>query len=95
MITVKKFNMEQDYDRIIKFLTDCYIENRNMECWLPARFDDLVYRIDTLYEKERGLKASKDFIYIFEENDEIVGLILPDPFFRMTFSITKKSIISD
>ena len=78
MITVKKFNMEQDYDRIIKFLTDCYIENRNMECWLPARFDDLVFRIDTLYEKERGLRASKDFIYIFEENDNIVGLILPD-----------------
>jgi GNAT superfamily N-acetyltransferase len=78
MIAVKKFNMEQDYYRIIKFLADCYIENRNMECWLPARFDDLVFRIDTLYEKERGLRASKDFIYIFGENDNIVGLILPD-----------------
>lgn len=78
MITVKKFEMEQDYDRIINFLTNCYAENKNMECWLPARFDDLVYRIDTLYEKERGLKASKDYIYMFEENDNIVGLILPD-----------------
>ena len=24
-----------------------------MDCWLPARFDDLVYRIDTLYYAEK------------------------------------------
>ncbi len=78
MINIKKFEMAKDYDRVIKFLGDRYKENKNMECWLPARFDDLVYRIDTLYKDERGLKASKDYIYIFQENDAIVGIILPD-----------------
>ena len=78
MINIKKFEMNRDYDRVISFLTERYNENKNMECWLPARFDDLVYRIDTLYKDERGLKASKDYIFIFEEDNQIVGLILPD-----------------
>lgn len=78
MINIKKFEMNADYHRVIIFLTECYKENKNMECWLPARFDDLVYRIDTLYKDERGLKASKDYIFIFEEDSQIVGLILPD-----------------
>lgn len=75
---IKKFNKENDYERVVKFLTNCYKENQNMLCWLPERFDDLIFRIDTLYHDERGLERSQDYIYIFEENDEIVGLILPD-----------------
>lgn len=78
MISIKKFEMNADYDRVIDFLSECYNENKNMECWLPARFDDLVFRIDTLYKDERGLKASKDYIFIFEEDKQIVALILPD-----------------
>lgn len=78
MINIKKFEMNADYHRVITFLTECYKENKNMECWLPARFDDLVDRIDTLYKDERGLKASKDYIFIFEDDGKIVGLILPD-----------------
>lgn len=78
MMNVKRFEMDKDYDRVISFLTDCYKENKNIKCWLPARFDDLVYRIDALHKDERGLKASKDYIFIFEENNQIVGLILPD-----------------
>ncbi len=75
---IKKFNKEHDYERIINFLTECYQENKNMVCWLPERFDDLIFRIDTLYHDERGLEKSSDYIYIFEENNEIVGLIVPD-----------------
>ena len=75
---IKKFNREEDYERIIKFLTDQYKENKNMVCWLPERFDDLIFRIDTLYHDERGLEKSQDYIYIFEDNNEIVGVILPD-----------------
>lgn len=75
---IKRFNKENDYERVIQFLTNCYEENQNMLCWLPERFDDLIFRIDTLYHDERGLERSQDYIYIFEENDEIVGLILPD-----------------
>ena len=77
-MTIKKFNKEKDYNRIIEFLTNQYKENNNMICWLPERFDDLIFRVDTLYHDERGLNRSADFIYIFEENNEIVGLIIPD-----------------
>ena len=45
-----------------------------MVCWLPERFDDLIFRIDTLYSDERGWKQSSDYIYIFEENNEIVRI---------------------
>ena len=75
---VKKFNINEDYKRVSCFLTECYKENKNMECWLPERFDDLIFRVDTLYKDERGKEASRDYIYIFEEGNEIVGVILPD-----------------
>lgn len=77
-MTVKKFEKTEDYERIISFLTDCYRDNKNMVCWLPERFDDLLFRIDTLYRDERGQKASGDYIYLFEEGREIVGVIIPD-----------------
>ena len=56
---IKKFNKKEDYERVSKFLSDCYKENKNMECWLPERFDDLLFRIDTLYKIERGKEASR------------------------------------
>ncbi len=75
---VKRYDREKDYDLVMAFLTERYLENKNMECWLPARFDDLVYRIDTLYRDERGGLASGDYIFIYENSDEIVGIITPD-----------------
>lgn len=75
---IKKFNKSEDYERIVSFLSEQYKINKNMVCWLPERFDDLVFRIDTLYHDERGLEKSSDYIYIFEDNDEIVGVVLPD-----------------
>ena len=76
---VKKFNKNEDYDRIIKFLRDNYKENENMVSWLPQRFDDLLYRIDVLYHDERGQKRSSDYMYIFEDdNSNIIGIIVPD-----------------
>lgn len=77
-MNIKKFSLKEDYERVSKFLADCYRENKNMTCWLPERFDDLIYRVDTLYRDERGMKASQDYIYIFEESNEIVGIIVPD-----------------
>ena len=70
---IKIFNKSEDYERVIQFLTNCYKENKNMVCWLPERFDDLVFRLDTLYHEERGGEKSSDYIYIFEEKREIVG----------------------
>lgn len=75
---VKKFNLETDYERVKNFLIECYKENKNMVCWLPQRFDDLIFRVDTLYRDERGKLASQDFVYIWEENDNIVGIVVPD-----------------
>lgn len=76
---IKKYNKEEDYDRIIKFLRDNYKENKSMVSWLPQRFDDLIYRIDVLYHDERGQERSSDYIYIFEDDlNNIIGLILPD-----------------
>lgn len=75
---VKKFKINEDYDRVIEFLRDNYNENKNISSWLPQRFDDLIFRVDTLYKDERGLKASQDYTYIFEDNNKIVGLVVPD-----------------
>lgn len=75
---IKKFDRTDDYDRIIEFLRTNYKENKNMSSWLPQRFDDLIYRIDVLYHDERGNERSSDYIYIFEENGEIVGTVIPD-----------------
>ncbi|MBR6411607.1 MAG: GNAT family N-acetyltransferase [Alphaproteobacteria bacterium] len=71
---IKKFNFKRDYEKCIQFLTDCYAENKNIQCWLPGRFDDFVFRIGNM---ERH-KKSVDFIYLFEENNKIIGLIAPD-----------------
>ena len=77
-MNIKKFNKDQDYDRVISFLTNQYKDNKNMVSWLPERFDDLIFRIDTLYHDERGLEKSSDYIYLFEDNNEIVGIVVPD-----------------
>ena len=77
-MNIKKFNKKEDYQRIIEFLRRNYAENKSMVSWLPARFDDLIFRVDTLYRDERGLPASQDYIYIFEDDNEIIGLIIPD-----------------
>lgn len=77
-MNIKKFEYDRDYKRILNFLSECYKINKNMTCWLPERFDDLVNRVDVLYRDERGKLASQDFIYIWEENNNIVGVILPD-----------------
>lgn len=77
-MNIKKFKLDEDYERVSRFLTEQYMVNKNMVCWLPQRFYDLIFRIDTLYHDERGGEKSQDYIYIFEDNNEIVGVILPD-----------------
>lgn len=75
---IKKYTFDEDYQRIKDFLRECYYENHNMTCWLPERFEDLVYRLDAMYVKEYGEQASEDYIYIWEENSKIAAVILPD-----------------
>ena len=73
---VKKFKVNKDDDRVIEFLRDYYNENKNISSCLPQRFDDLIFRVDTLYKNERGLKAFQDYTYIFENNNKIVRLVV-------------------
>ena len=76
---IKKYNMLDDYERVISFLRNNYMENKNMVSWLPQRFDDLMYRIDTLYHDERGKERNSDYTYIFEDDSgNIIGLLVPD-----------------
>lgn len=76
---IKKFDKEEDYDRVIRFLRENYKENKNMVSWLPQRFDDLIYRIDVLYHDERGKERNSDYTYLFEDDsNNIVGLVVPD-----------------
>ncbi len=74
---IKKFNLETDLIKLEEYLRNQYLENKTMSSWLPERLHDLIYRMDTQYTDAGKLK-SRDYIFIWEENDEIVGCILPD-----------------
>ena len=74
---IKKFNLETDFKKLENYLRNQYLENKNMTSWLPERLHDLVYRMNTLYI-DWGNPSSIDYIFIWEDNNEIVGCILPD-----------------
>lgn len=74
---IKRFNLETDLIELEDYLRNEYLENKNMTSWLPERLHDLIYRMDTQYTDEGNPKSS-DYIFIWKENDEIVGCILPD-----------------
>lgn len=74
---IKRFNLEKDLSKLEAYLRNQYLENKNMTSWLPERLHDLIYRMDTQYTDACNPKSS-DYIFIWEDNDEIVGCILPD-----------------
>lgn len=74
---IKKFNMQKDLYKLETYLRNQYFENKNMSSWLPERLHDLIYRMDTQYA-DSGQEKSSDYIYLWEENEEIIGCILPD-----------------
>ena len=74
---VKRFDLKTDLQKLEDYLRDQYLENKNMTSWLPERLHDLIFRMDTQYTDEGNLKSS-DYIFIWEDNNEIVGCILPD-----------------
>ena len=76
-MNIIKFNLENDLIKLENFLRNQYLENHNMTSWLPERLHDLIYRMDTQYTDE-GLSKSSDYIFMWEEDNEIVGCILPD-----------------
>ncbi len=71
---IKRFNLEKDLSKLEEFLRNQYLENKNMSSWLPERLHDLIYRMDTQYT-DAGNPKSSDYIFIWENNDEIVSCI--------------------
>ncbi len=74
---VRRFNINNDLERLEEFLRNQYFENKNMTSWLPERLHDGIYRMDTQLT-DKGKEKSSDYFYIWEENEEIVGCILTD-----------------
>ena len=74
---IKRFDFDRDLKELEDYLRNQYLENKNMTSWLPERLHDLIYRMDIQYINE-GKESSKDYIFIWEDNNEIVGCILPD-----------------
>lgn len=74
---IKRFDIEKDLKRLENYLRNCYCLTGNMTSWLPERLHDLIYRMDVQYT-DCGLPRSADYIFIWEDNGDIVGCILPD-----------------
>ena len=71
MMKIKRFNINTDLIKLEEYLRKQYIENKNMTSWLPERLHDLIFRMDTQYT-DIGKPKSSDYIFIWEDNDEIV-----------------------
>lgn len=76
-MTVKRFDLEADLQRLETYLRNQYLQNHNMTSWLPERLHDLIYRMDTQYA-DAGQEQSRNYIFLWEEQGEIVSCILPD-----------------
>ena len=74
---IRKFEIDRDLSLLEEFLRQEYFNNHNMTSWLPERLHDLIYRMDRQY-LDQGKPKSSDYIYLFLDNEEIVGVILPD-----------------
>lgn len=71
------FQMNRDLDRLEAFLRDQYYANQTADSWLPERLHDLIYRVNA-QETDEGRKRSSDYIFLWEDNQEIAACILPD-----------------
>ena len=74
---IRKFQPDTDLRKLESYLRKQYFANKNMTSWLPERLHDLIYRVSA-QETDGGRKRSMDYIFLWEENGEIVACILPD-----------------
>ncbi|MBR2671336.1 MAG: hypothetical protein IKE27_03975, partial [Oscillospiraceae bacterium] len=77
MMEIRRFVEEKDLGRLEEYLRDRYLESGNTVSWLPERLHDILYRVAAL-EADDGGKRSRDYIYLWEEDGDIVACILPD-----------------
>ncbi len=74
---IKRFDIEEDLEKIEAFLRNQYFENTNMTSWLPERLHDVIYRMDVQLTDE-GKEKSSDYFFMWEENNAIIGCVLTD-----------------
>ena len=74
---IRKFQLDKDLQNLEVYLRNQYFQNKNMSSWLPERLHDLIYRMG-VQEADAGRARSVDYIFLWEENGEIVACILPD-----------------
>lgn len=74
---IRKFQPEQDLQKLEQYLRARFLRNHNMVSWLPQRLHDLICRMGS-QEAEGGGPLSRDYIFLWEENGEIAACILPD-----------------
>lgn len=74
---IRKFQLEKDLRILETYLRNQYLTNKNMSSWLPERLHDLIYRMGA-QEADGGRERSVDYIFLWEENEELVACILPD-----------------
>ena len=71
---IKRKYIQSDYDRIIEFLRQEYLENKNENSWLAQRWEDMEYRVDVLHTQERNKPSWHDYIMIWEDDGKIVAV---------------------
>ena len=74
---IRKFQPDTDLQSLETYLRNQYVTNKNMSSWLPERLHDLIYRMGA-QEADGGRERSMDYIFLWEENGQIVACILPD-----------------
>ncbi len=74
---IRKFQTDRDLDRLESYLRNRYFEKHTAVSWLPERLHDLLYRVGA-QESDEGRERSGEYIFLWEEDGEIVGCILPD-----------------
>lgn len=74
---IRKFQLDMDLQKLEAYLRNQYRVNQTMTSWLPERLHDLIYRISA-QEEDGGRNRSMDYIFVGEEDEEIVACILPD-----------------
>ncbi len=71
------FQQDRDLERLEAYLRNQYFEHHNADSWLPERLHDLIFRVGAM-EADEGRERSADYIFLWEDNEEIIACILPD-----------------
>jgi hypothetical protein len=62
-----------DYEKIMDFLREIYIQTGKQHCWLPQRWEYAEFNCNPLYV-QRGWDDWTKYIQIWEENDKILAV---------------------